>query len=393
MIDFIKSINLSEDLKNDEIYNFFKTDSSQLNLSFLSNLQNFHKTKELLNFYTNQDCQNAFDIFNSLFILSSKICEESENNLFKSETDKYLSDISKIIFLFSLIQKNNELLSNLINNTKKFLKKFYLENPNKVVKEKLNNCINDLMSSSQIASQRNYSRRSTKENTISPSSMLMGHNLTKLKQFDMNLHENNFLLFQCHTPKFEEDEDEIIEVNEEQSCYNNINLENMPENLDNYYKRHSKKSIETIGSSLSFKQMKFVYEPDNYDDERTIKKNKTLKMGVNFSNPKNFFKKKSLSNKVNEDSLNNDSDSENNLIHNIDKTKILAKFLNIINNLFKKDKINSEQKLAIKQLIISDSDTIIKKYIEYNISNKYFDKKFIDKYIKKFLLEQIKNME
>ena len=272
MLDFIKSMNLSEDLKNNDIYNIFKTDSSELNLTFLSNLQKFHKTKEFLNYYTNQDCQNAFDIFNSLFILSSKICEENEKNLFKSEVDKYLSDISKIIFLFSLIHKNNELLTNLVKNTKKFLKKFSLENPNKIIKEKLNSCINDLMDSSQIASQRNYSRRSTKENTISPSSMLIGHNLGKLKQFDMHPHENDFLLFQCQTPKFEEDEHEIIEVNEEQSCYNNINLEDLTENLDNYYKNHSKKTIETIGSSLSFKQMKFIYDSENNDDKRAIKK-------------------------------------------------------------------------------------------------------------------------
>ena len=392
MLDFIKSINLSEDLKNNEIYNLFKTDSSQLNLNFLSNLQKFHKTNDFLNFYTNQDCQIAFNIFNNLFIISSKVCEENEKNIFKSEIDKYLSDISKIIFLLSLIQKNNELLSNLVNNTKKFLKKFYLEYPNKIIKEKLNNCINDLMNSSLIALQRNYSRRSTRENTISPSSMLIGHNFTKLKQFDINPQENDLFLFHCHTPKFEEDEDEIIEVNEEQSCYNNINLENIPENKDDYYKNYSKKTIETIGSSLSFKQMKFVYDSDNNDDKRAIKKNKTIKLGVNFFSPKIFFKKKSLSNKVNEDSV-NDSESEKKYNYNIEKNKILAQFLNIIKYLFKKNKINGEQKLAIKQLIISDSDTIIEKYIQYNISNKNFDKNNINKYIKKFLLEEIKNLK
>ena len=391
MLDFIKSLNLSEELKNNEIYNLFKTDSSQLNLNFLSILQKFHKTKEFLNYYTNQDCQKPFDIFNNLFILSSKICEENEKNLFRTEIDKYLSDISKIIFLFSLIQKNNELLINLVKNIKTFLKKFYLDYPNKIIKEKLNNCFNDLMGSSQIASQRNYSRRSTKDNTISPSSMLIGHNLGKLKKYDMNPHENDFLLFQCHTPKFEEDEDEIIEVNEDQSCYNNINLENIPESIDNYHNNNSKKTIETIGSSLSFKQMKFVYDSDNIDDKRAIKKNKTLKMGANFCNPKSFFKKKSLSNKVNEDSFNNNSKNKSN--HKIEKTKILAQFLNIINHLFKKGKINSQQKLSIKQLIISDSNTIIEKYTQYNISNKYLDKKFINNNITKFLLEQIKNLE
>ena len=183
MLDFIKSLNLSDELKTNEIYNLFKTDSSDLNLKFLSVLQKFHTTNEFLNYYTKQNCQNAFDFFNNLSSLSSTIYEEAEKNILNSQIDKYLSDISKIILLFSLIQKNNELLSNLLTNTKKLLKRFYHDNHSKsILKESINNCINDLMNSSQITSQRNYSRRSTKENTILVSSIFNGKNLLILTE-------------------------------------------------------------------------------------------------------------------------------------------------------------------------------------------------------------------
>ena len=72
--------------------------------------------------------------------------------------------------------------------------------------------------------------------------------------------------------------------------------------------------------------------------------------------------------------------------------QMLTKFLNIISNLYKKGEINMQQKLAIKQLIIRDSDSIIEKFFQHNLS-KNNDTNFKTKYIKKFLLEQIKNLK
>ena len=74
----------------------------------------------------------------------------------------------------------------------------------------------------------------------------------------------------------------------------------------------------------------------------------------------------------------------------MDKSLIIAKFLNIINNLYKSGNITSKEKIGIKQLIISDSETIIKKYFQYNIYNNNYDKVYKYEYLKQFLAEQIK---
>ena len=372
MYDFIKSLNLSDEIKNDEMYNIFKTDSSELNLNFLSSLQKFHTTKEFLNYYTHQDCQKVFDIYNTLSSISYQIYNENEKTNFKKDIDKYLSDLSKIILLFSLIQKNNELLSHLLKNTRKFIKRFYTENQTKsVIKERINNCINDLMSSSQVASQRNYSRRSTKENTISNPNIFLGNSLKK----SYNSNEEEYLFFQSHTPKFEEEEDEIIEVNEEQS-FNNINVETKEDNS-------KKDSLKTIGSSFSLKHMKFTYQSDEEENPRSIKKNKTVKMGKDYITPHSFFKKKS-------NSYNNKEDIDNENIK--ENSQYIADFLNSINNLYKTRKINSNQKLAIKQLIISDSKSVVEKYLKMNLSINSSDKNYKSN-IDKFLLEQINNLQ
>lgn len=348
MYDYIRSLNLTDELKNNEIYNIFKTDSSELNLNFLSSLQKFHSTQEFLNYYTQQDCKKVFNMYDTLSSISSKIYNENEKSNYKKDVDKYLSDLSKIILLFSLIQKNNELLSNLLKNTRKFIKRFYIENEIKsVIKERISNCINDLMSCSQVASQRNYSRRSTKENTVSNPNIFLGNSLKK----SYNANEEEYLFFQSHTPKFEEEEDEIVEVNEEQS-FNNMNAETKEDNS-------KKDSLKTIGSSFSLRHMKFTYQSDEEENARSIKKNKTVKLGTDFITPHSFFKKKS-------NSYNNKEDiGDENIKEN---SQYIVDFLNSINNLYKTGKINSNQKLAIKQLIISDPKSVVEKYLKMNLS-------------------------
>lgn len=371
MYDYIRSLNLTDELKNNEIYNIFKTDSSELNLNFLSSLQKFHSTQEFLNYYTQQDCKKVFNMYDTLSSISSKIYNENEKSNYKKDVDKYLSDLSKIILLFSLIQKNNELLSNLLKNTRKFIKRFYIENEIKsVIKERISNCINDLMSCSQVASQRNYSRRSTKENTVSNQNIFLGNSLKK----SYNANEEEYLFFQSHTPKFEEEEDEIVEVNEEQS-FNNMNAETKEDNS-------KKDSLKTIGSSFSLRHMKFTYQSDEEENARSIKKNKTVKLGTDFITPHSFFKKKS-------NSYNNKEDiGDENIKEN---SQYIVDFLNSINNLYKTGKINSNQKLAIKQLIISDPKSVVEKYLKMNLSRNSLDKNYKSN-IDKFLLEQIKHL-
>ena len=243
--------------------------------------------------------------------------------------------------------------------------------------------MNDLMNSSQVTSQRNYSRRSTRENTISNPNIFLGTNFKKQKQMDSN--EEEYLLFQSYTPKFEE-EDEIVEVNEDQSFNNNINVEYNTEIKDQNSKKDSKK---TISSSLSLKHMKFIYENNN---TRNIKKNMTVKLGIDFISHHSFFKKKSNSFN-NTDKTNNeysDSDSENEANHKSkENIKYIADFLNSINSLYKLGKINSKQKLAMKELIIKDSQKIIKKFSKYNLLNNCRGKNINNQYIKKFILDQI----
>jgi len=385
MLDYIKSLNFSEELKRNELYDLFETDSTELNKNFLSTLQNFSTTKEFLSYYTKQDFKKASDTFNNLFYISSNIYEKNMNTFF-SEKDKYLSDVSKVIFLFSMIQKNNELLSYLLTSTKNLIKEICEENHNQKVQKKINVCLNDLINNPQLTPERNYSRRSTKENTISPRKIFTTRTFNKTS--------SDCFLFQCDTPKFEEEEEksEIPEVNEEQQSNCNI-LRLKPGEFNTERKAYEshKDSKKTIGSTLSLKHMNFVYDTDEQQAIRGVKKNKSLKIGIVFHNPKYFFKTKSISNKINDNSSECDFEIEHDFNQkSSDKNIILTKFLNCINSLYKSGNITEEQKIKIKKIIISDFEKMIEKFIKYIISKSYFNNKIKNKYIKRFLLDEIK---
>lgn len=392
MLDFLKSMNLSDELKINDVYNLFKTDSSELNLNIISNLQKFHNVSELFNYYTKEDSRNVFEMFNILFSTIKKIYEENEKkekilkNDFKLEVENYLSDISKIILLFYLIKKNNELIFHLLKCSKKLRNRFSMEKKAKFnIYETINNFINDLKNDSHLAFQRNYSRRGTKENTISSLNKI-GLNLSKSFNLENNSKEEDYVLFQCNTPKFEDDE-----AYEEKSNSNLLNLESNGKIKEENFKILKKKSNETNGSSLSFKNMKVVYDSNLKIKIDTRKKSKTIKMGLAFSDhkPSYKFKKASISNN-NIIPYNNDFEMDNKQ-NSIENYQILTDFLNNINSLYKNGKINSHQKISIKKLIISESDAIIEKFSQLYLFNRNLDKDLKSKYIKEFLLEQINN--
>ena len=383
MLEFIKSLSLTEEVKNNEIYYLLKTDSSETNLQILSSLEKYNSNEELLNYYIGQNLASVLSIFSDLSSTITKICNDEEKNESISDTEKYISKFSRIIFLFSLIQKNNELLGNLLMETKKYLKKFYIDcNIKKAMKEIITSCANDLMCSSIVTSKRNYSRRSTKEDTITSINKFTGINLQKFKQqenININQNEEEFV-FSIHTPKFEEEENnEIIEEIEEpknnsnsSSGKDNVNFEVIKEAIN---KRDSNKKFD---SSLTLSKMNFILEPE-LEPEAKLEKTKSHNI-ENDCKINNFQKRRSKIKKK-------DFVSKN-------PKQILAKFFDAINVLYKKGKINSEIKILMKQIIISDSKEVIKQFLDSNdINSNDYDQKLLKEKIQMFLLDNLNKMK
>lgn len=388
MFDFTNSINLSEELKNKEIYNLFKTDSSEFNNKLSSALQKYQNIQQLINNYSKIDINHILNAFNNISLISSQIVNLDNKNINNSEIESYMFGISNILLFLCLIQKNNQLLINLITNVKLYVYNFFSNNKNEsILKEKIDSFINDLINSSQMIEKRSYSRRSTNE--VTNCSICMNFE-NKKKNPNFNL-DNKQDLFRSFTPKFENNEEMKIPKNTPSIIEENIKIS----------------SSKNMDSSLTLQKMNFVQI-----NEEEIKKNKTIKIfntnNINKNvNDKiehestNFIRKKnkSQSTKVNikgcliNKSRKHSVNSVDNRYTQNERIKILAEILDSINILFKEKKINSNQKISMKQIIISNPKIIIDKFYQSlkNMKSAY-DNSLMNKNIQIFLMEEFKGV-
>ena len=387
MLDFMNKEESSEGIKIDEIFNLFRTESFEFNDKLFQTLQKYPTTKILINKYLKVDIKNIFNIFNKISMSSSEIIKEENINDLFSEIEVHIYRISKIIFLFHLIQESNHLLLNTIKNTKKYLEGLKT-NENLFLKEKINtfindltnssNYINDLISSLKIIFKRSFSRRSTNDITNSSISMIGGS-----QEKDQNNNEkiNNNNIIRVLTPRFKDSE--------------------IPERKNSLKDESGSKCSIKIDSSMTLQKMNFVqYEDKNENNNnknvKIYKSNKIKHKSCDLHSTYNIRNrtknqltkvKESLFTKRRKISVNSSEDEINN--NQNERIKILAEILDTINLLYKEKTINANQKINIKQIIISNPKTVIDKYNKnYNNMDKKSDKNLLYFNIKSFLLKE-----
>ena len=160
-----------------------------------------------------------------------------------------------------------------------------------------------------------------------------------------------------------------------------------------------KKNPVKLDSSLSLQKMKFVQIEDDPEimnvnknqikksiSHRVNKKHKSLEPSSKRGKKRNSVKKKeSLFNRKRDTSKEKGHESPN------ERIKILTVFFDSINTLYKDGKINSQQKIKIKQKIVSDPKIIIKKFYKQhsNIDKNNNNKDLLDAKIQAFLMEEL----
>ena len=254
MFDFANSLDLSEELKINDIYELFKTNSSDFNKMLLSNIQKYSNAQQLICHYIKNDIYSIYNSFNDIQSNLNRIIYRENHEICYSEIETYILGTSKIILFLSLIQKNNQLLMNLLKNTKLYISDFYKNNNKEsCIKSKIDLFINELINSSSHF-QRSYSRRST--NDITNSSIcvnLENKNKNNQQYLDPSINKKDNIL-RSFTPKFKnEDENNITQKNSQNNHNSNINDDNSKKRMD---------------SSLTLQKLNFVQndEGDNLNN-------------------------------------------------------------------------------------------------------------------------------
>jgi hypothetical protein len=141
-------------------------------------------------------------------------------------------------------------------------------------------------------------------------------------------------------------------------------------------------------------------EEEEKKDKKLIKTSIKSNEDISSSNSKSYYRKKnkSLSTKVKVKAVfgknrKNSVNSVNDKCKQNERIKILADFFDSINFLYKEGKISSEQKIIMKQIIISNPKIVIDKFYQtYKNINNASDNILINKNIKLFLIEEFKGV-
>ena len=367
MMDSIKDIELSGDFQSDKIYYLYKTSSSEINLKILSQLQKYESSLDFFSYYTKNDIKNLINSVNQLNKNLTSIFNDNSNS-FSTDTNNYISQISKIILTLNFILKIQETLNNLLQKSKQYLNaiscNYKIEN---IYHDKLSSLIDSLQYNffSDISSpNNNSSTASTKVN--SSTDLYLVNKKPSKKQIEKNddeIQENFF------------NQKSISIVNEEiLSDIQTPSFIDNTSNKDNIY-TVSNVSDESVSNNnffnLSFRDMNFIPDSDSKTDDNSPMRKKSI------SKTEKSYKKNILSFPI--DKINNqNSPIKSNLLNNISldekgKVKMYGDILILIKKLYKLCLITTEERIEIKKLIISKSKKIIDFYIkEYeNIKDDY----------------------
>ena len=329
MKDILNILDIKGEMKVKEIYSLLKTNSQEINSEIFTKIKSFKKINDFFNHYSNRT--SLLKLLNEVEFNSSKNYEEILSS-FDSNIEKYISCLIQIIISLKLILKTQEILKKIFLSTKQFFLKLKNEQQiENIHQENLFFFIENLLDIFLTKKPGSFSSSTTafkfeSSGSINSNNLLHNQNLCDnqfLKPFSsIDIGKTLKILYEepC-TPRFGSKSDKIFENSEK----------------ENFQKIHIKKN-STLSLSDEQKINSF-----NENKDIAIEKPNSIEKNIEY---------------------NNSSDS-----------KKYENLLAMINNIYKKCIINSEEKIGLKQLVIAKS-----KKLE-NLYNNTYKNKFIDQNI------------
>ena len=364
---------MNEKLNFEEIYNLFKTHSSKANKEISKKINTFKKNIDFFEHYANKDIKNLFNIF------ELKLPENNDNYFllsFKSDTERYMSCVSQIILSIKIFLKIQDILTKIVTNAKSYLSKLkcesklknynqnylflYLESLLKTYKK--NHTF--FPSDSTLFSSKMSSIEDNLKNYSSPK--FLGKHKTGISS---NNETKSIFYNKLPTPRFKSKPKEKFE-NKEQK---NPNLENSTTN------------IFLIKKNSVFTLAEYIYDEEKFTPKKNLEGN-LINSRINLQNKTKTYTKVRKPKTESVNKLKNITQilSETDFMIENNKENYCKNLLEMINNIYRKGIINSEEKVKLKQLVIEKSRKI--EYLYNNIyKNSQNDKNKLIYEVKKIL--------
>ena len=373
----IFDINLSNSIDKDTLYNLFKSKKSDVNIELFAKMLTFNTNIDFFNFYSEVDLNPLLDNINKIKLELTSLT--SNRSIEEKRHESYFSSLSKIIVSLILINKLNKIKNETLTQVQKYSRSFFLKNNvSQKLRLEIKEHISDLLSKSD-------SHRSQKKGD---------------KNND-NSGDNNNAIF---TPKFEEIEPAKRFVSSSSSSIFKVNEKEAQKKLNKNHRKSFYGSCRNLRVSSKKKHRKSNFSKRQYDSEN-LEVLITDMNNLNFSfgeTPKKNNKKKASKFMKKTKSVILDEPiklgSAERLSYNENKpsssrqvyTDMYFKLLEIIKESYQKGLINAEEKLSLKNLIISKEafifDMYKKYYLNAYIKGKNKKQEILDE-MKKFVLQ------
>ena len=405
MLHSINEIDLSKNNDTLDLYPLFKTASKETNQKISTILKKYSDSPEFFSRYTQKDIPSLLKILSNLDKKYQEIQSSISKN-FEGSLEEYISNISKIILLLNLLYKNHSLIVKAMGALQSFLTK--VNNDNLPLQKFLNHIKSfkfkhiqfmETRNNKTMINFRNVPRNITKDTTTIKSNTNLSNlsGLTSRKFEPDNESEKQ-------TPKFQGQEKTLRssynnEYNKKDTSDSILSLSNMvfsngtnTESINNInttnnnVKTSNNNSKNKGNNSKNINKNKNNNNNNNNDNnhimstqenvhiERKHKRNKTSIVGNFTGNQKELFLPKIRTDKRRCSQLSCPNFDVS------DKIKMYSELLELVNYMYKNCQINAEERVKIKQLIISKSKKVEDVYLSYGNKNIRDDiQKFVTK--------------
>ena len=309
MDEILKVLDTNGEMNRKEIYSLLKTNSKKLNSEISKKIKSFNKIDDFFNHYSNQT--SLFEILNKVKFNYSKNYDEIFSS-FNSNIEQYISCFTQIIISVELILKTQGILNKIFSSSKQYLSKLKTEKKiENISQENLFFFIENFLDISASKTSRNYS----------PSSPILKFDSFGSTNNDL-IYLQKFISDQCLKLSPDDDFENTLKIFYNESCTPIFGSKSV-KNLENYQKENCQNIRIRKSPSLTLSGEKEI-NSFNYNVDSKDKKNNSISK----------------------------NDEYNNNNANIKKYENL---LEMINNIYKKCIINSEEKIKLKLLVIAKS--------------------------------------
>ena len=387
MIEYLDNINFEDYLNKDIFFEFYKTKSQQQNSDLLKEIETHEKICDFFSEYTKQDINSICKTVRSLDNKLSKIINPDEHIDIK-ESHNYIVALSRMLLLLIFLIKLKKIIKEKLDNILKFLLNNFSINK-----------LNDLYIQNYY--QINEVMKIYFNKELENDNYLLTKNIEEILLEKMN---NNNTVDGETTPKFTREDSKVSKTTNLQKDIKGNKLENNNISFnDSNFGNNNIMSVFTLkkmDNNIKDTKVQTSAKKNNDNNNTQNKKKKTNNTFLSKNNlnvDKKYLKRNSIvSTKCKKQLLfssylidkKDNFCSDKNLkktvinLHNSQKeqySKKMSKFLSskedfvelfvLANELYKDQKINEEEKIVFKQLIINKSEKLLQIFYD-NKDNK-----------------------